>query len=256
MTSGSLWVICPNKREALAPRVIAQFKAAREFVAEAKPILILARDGEGFSEELEPGVWLVYSYKRGISEALNAGLDLALDYMRDPRDYFTKWDDDDTYRPISLLPYVCAAQVAEDRDQPLWVAARSTIWIRVPDGRLWFAATKEPQGGTLAGPIRGPVFPHVDRCGEDRLWLDLVRGRGALTIDLPPEGYCYNRTANPDDQAWPLPWYGIPAFTGWQILDCGRKPESYCDQPGPSDGDSVSVANALDLRLIRQVLEC
>ena len=187
----TVWIVCPNGRCGHADVVVAMFRGVRDRVRETR--LVLARDGEGSDHEPEPGISVVYSGARGLSEALNTGLAHARRHGA-VGDCFTKWDDDDLYTPHALDSYPAALAGGA-------VVGRRKIWVRLPDGRLWFARTGDLQGGTLAASLDCEDFPHVERCGEDRLWLDAMRRAGVCEVEVSAAGYCYRRTADVKAQA-------------------------------------------------------
>lgn len=213
-----IWCIVPFTRERLFSNVLANFARQRY---ENKRLLIV-RDGEGplrTSElQTELGDYQVIelcSGRRGISEALNAGLA----YARERSGFgaqFAKLDDDDWYGPEYLSRI------------PAGYSACGSWWVRTEEGRYWFVAPERGlHGSTLAGPLDCPDFLHVRRWGEDTLWIVKV---GRQRFEQRPAGhYCYQRFGH--DHAWPVPTVAIPSPAFSPVLDCGRSADLTADRP-------------------------
>lgn len=214
-----IWCIVPFTREHLMGSVVAN--VARQTVADSR--LLIVRDGEG-QTRVNGSVTELYSGELGIAAALNAGLAYARVHGRHG-DQFAKFDDDDWYGPRYL-----------ERVPPGYSACGSW-WVRTEEGRFWFV---EPErglhGSTLAGPLDGPEFPHVDRWGEDTRWIAAV---GRERFARRPAGhYCYQRCGH--DHAWPVPTAAIPSPAFPRVIDCGTEGGVLFDDDPPSG--SVTVA--------------
>jgi hypothetical protein len=156
----------------------------------------------------------------GISEALNAGLYFARENGSFD-DWFVKWDDDDFYGPSYLQSIKIAQQIGAN------MTGRSKLWMKTSDQKIWFingsvgwSNSCNLHGSTLAASLDCCDFTHVDRCGEDTIWVQNMRQKGAKIWACEPKDHCYIRSGN-NDHAWPIPDFAIQPITGWEMYDCG-----------------------------------
>jgi hypothetical protein len=145
---------------------------------------------------------IILESENGVSQPMNIGLEW-IRQNGNKNDWFTKFDDDDSYFPNYLNT------IKEGIEKGADVIGRSSGWIKNTENKLWFIKTEQEcfsnnncHGPTLAGRIDiSEDFPIVKQYGEDQQWWD--NHRQYKQWHGPANSFVYNRYIN-HNHAYPL----------------------------------------------------